>query len=84
MKENEVMSHVEIDLNTNIVICNEITHERPYLFLAKRPHTIKSVIEKFKSRCFAEGRPDRDEILKSFGLTSYSPYDIVKNYSRSY
>lgn len=77
MKENEVMAHIEIDKETKEVKCIEYTKERPYQFLGMRPHTINSVINKFESRCFEEGRPDKDEILASMGLTQYSPYDIV-------
>ena len=78
MNENEVMAHIEVDLVEKSVICTEYTKEFPYMFLAKRPKEISSVINKFKERCFEEGRPDKDEILESMGLSSYSPYDIVR------
>ena len=78
MNINEVMAHVEVNLETKEVIGVDYTSIQPFQFFAKRPHTIESVLQKFKSRCFEEGRPDKDEILESMGLISYSPLDIVK------
>ena len=75
---NTPVVHVEVDLETKEVIGEEFTDKQPYQFFAKRPHTIASIIQKFKDRCFEEGRPDKDEILESMGLHSYSPLDIVK------
>lgn len=78
MNINEVMAHVEINRVSKTVKCIEYSDKLPYMFLAKRPHTIESVLSKFESRCFSKGRPDKDEILESMGLRQYSPYDIVR------
>lgn len=75
---NEVVAHVEIDRISGKVECTEFTDKMPYMFLGRRPHTIESVLSKFKDRCFSEGRPDKKEILESMGLKEYNPYEIVR------
>lgn len=75
---NTVVAHVEVNRETKEVTCQEFTDEIPYKFLGRRPKTIQSVLNKFRDRCFEEGRPDKEEILASMGLTQYNPFDIVK------
>lgn len=77
MNKNTVLSHIEVNLETKEVKAQEFYDEQIYQFFVKRPHTIKSIVDKFRSRCFEESRPDKDEILESMGLRSYSPLDIV-------
>lgn len=78
MNINTVLAHVEVNLETKEVKAQDFEGEQIFQFFAKRPHTIESIVKKFKSRCFEEGRPDKDEILESMGLKSYSPLDIVR------
>ena len=75
---NQPLAHVEVDLDTKEVVSKDYDGQQFMQFFAKRPHTIPSIIQKFQSRCFEEGRPDKEEILKSMGLTQYSPLDIVR------
>lgn len=76
---DEVLAHIEVNLETREVKAEEYNSNPRYQFFVKRPHTIESIVAKFKSRCFEEGRPDKDEILESMGLRSYSPLDIVRH-----
>lgn len=76
---NTPVAHIEVDLETKEVKCEEFSDKQPFQFFAKRPHTIPSIIQKFRGRCFEEGRPDKDEILESMGLSQYSPLDIVRH-----
>ena len=78
MNINEPLAHIEVDLRTKEVKAKDYDGLQPLQFFAKRPHTIPSIIQKFRSRCFEEGRPDKNEILESMGLTQYSPLDIVR------
>ena len=75
---NEPIAHVEVDLETKEVKATDYDGIQCFQFFAKRPHTIPSIIKKFRDRCFEEGRPDKEEILASMGLTQYSPLDIVR------
>lgn len=65
---NTPLAHVEVDLNTKIVTAREYDEPQYMQFFAKRPHTIPSIVQKFKSKCFEEGRPDKQEILEFIAL----------------
>ena len=44
----------------------------------KREVDMQEFVTWAKKRCFPEERVDKDEVLKSLGLTRYDPWEIVK------
>ena len=78
MNENEVVAHVEANLKTGEVKCEEYSDLVIFRFLDKRPHTLASINEKFSLRCPDKGMADLKWILANYGLSEYNPIDIVR------
>ncbi len=77
MYKDDVCSHVEVDLSTKKIECQEFAGF-PFVVFGKRPHDIESLNMFFERRCFPKERPDCDELLARHGLTQYNPLDIVR------
>jgi len=78
MNKDVVCSHVEVDLTTKEIKCEDFTDIKPHLVFAKRPHTIENLNFFFESRCFPRGRKDEKDLLQYLGLMQYNPLDIVR------
>lgn len=76
MDKDKVCSRVQV--KNGRVICEQIsTFPEDYIFWKGEP-TIERLLLFFASRCFSEGRPDKDEYLEALGLKEYSPLDICR------
>ncbi len=78
MNKDDVCSHVEVDLTTKQILCEDFTDVKHHLVFAKRPHTIDNLNFFFETRCFPRGREDEKDILEFLGLRQYNPLDIVR------
>lgn len=78
MNKNVVCSHVEVNLRTREVYCEDFTNVVHHLVFAKRPHTVENLNFFFETRCFPRGREDEKDILEFLGLRQYNPLDIVR------
>lgn len=78
MFRDEVCSHVEVDLDTREIACQEYSDVPHHVVFGKRPHTVENLNYFFERRCFPEARADCKEQLEEIGLMHYNPLDIVK------
>ena len=78
MYRDEVSAHVEIDLKTKEVTCEEYSDVLFKQAFGLRPANMDTVVWFFRRRCFPETQDGVEELLEMLGLKQYDPYSIVK------
>lgn len=76
MYEDRVMSHVVVYVDGEVA---QINYTDNLVYRALREGAVyRDVEELFKGMIFDERRPDKREVLDSFGLIEYDPIEIIK------
>ena len=78
MNKDTVSTHVEIDVDSGTAVCTNYTDILHRKAFGREIVDLAAVKQFFRSRVFDEGRPDKDELLRAWGLRQYNPYDIVR------
>ncbi len=75
---NDVMTHMEVDLQTKKVELENYTDELLMTALGKRPPNIENLYWLFESRCISRERPDLKEFLEYYGLSQFDAYELCR------
>lgn len=78
MHRDDVCTHVKVMSDLSIEFENFTDDIVTTAFGNAKEADITMLEDFFRDRCFEEGRPDKDRILKYFGLNEYDPFGIVR------